>query len=96
MTQEVTEWLYEWKENGWKTAGGDDVKNKDIWMELANLAEDSTTKISWKHVVVHSRITGRVGRSIVQPINSSGKMPENSGMANTPKITEVANTGICE
>ena len=24
------------------------------------------------------------------------KMPENSGMANTPKITEVANTGIYE
>ena len=26
----VTEWIYKWKENGWKTAGGGgDVKNKD-------------------------------------------------------------------
>ena len=35
-----------------------DVKNKDEWMELANLAEDSTTKITWKHVAAHSGIAG--------------------------------------
>ena len=58
LIQGVTEWINKWKENGWKTAGGDDVKNKDVWMELANLAEDSTTKITWKHVAAHSGIAG--------------------------------------
>ena len=54
----VTEWTYKWKENGWKTASGEDVKNKEIWMELANLAQDSKTKITWKQVAAHSEIPG--------------------------------------
>ena len=58
VVQGVTEWIHKWKENGWKTAGGDDVKNKDIWMELASLAEKSTTKITWKHVAAHAGVSG--------------------------------------
>lgn len=58
VIQGVTEWIYKWNENGWKTAGGEDVKNKDIWMELANLAQDSKIKITWKHVAAHSGIPG--------------------------------------
>ena len=58
VTQEVTEWIYKFKENGWKTASGEDVKNKEIWIELANLAPDSKTKITWTHVAAHSGIPG--------------------------------------
>ena len=58
VVQGVTEWKHKWKENGWKTAGGDDVKNKDIWMELASLVEKSTTKLTWKHVAAHAGISG--------------------------------------
>ena len=28
-------WLTKWQLNNWKTTKGDDVKNKDLWKELA-------------------------------------------------------------
>lgn len=31
------EWVYKWCLNGWKTVKGDDVKNKDLWMEYLEL-----------------------------------------------------------
>ena len=58
VIQGVTEWIYKWKENGWKAAGGDDVKNKGIWLELSKLVDESTTNISWKHVSAHTGIPG--------------------------------------
>ena len=27
-------WILKWQRNGWKTAGGDPVKNQDLWEEL--------------------------------------------------------------
>lgn len=30
-------WLFEWKKNGWRTLGKDDVKNVDLWEELLRL-----------------------------------------------------------
>jgi len=31
------EWLKKWKNNGWKAASGEDVKNKDLWLQLLGL-----------------------------------------------------------
>lgn len=31
------EWIKKWERNGWKTISGDDVKNKDLWVELVEL-----------------------------------------------------------
>lgn len=31
------EWLKKWGHNGWKTVGGKDVKNKDLWLRLVEL-----------------------------------------------------------
>jgi ribonuclease HI len=33
----ITEWIWKWKRNGWKTADKQDVKNKDLWIELDGL-----------------------------------------------------------
>ena len=30
----ITEWIHNWKKNGWKTANKQPVKNKDLWTEL--------------------------------------------------------------
>ena len=30
----ITEWIHNWKKNGWKTASKQDVKNKELWLEL--------------------------------------------------------------
>tara|TARA_B100001027_G_scaffold212702_1_gene182365 strand:- start:301 stop:723 length:423 start_codon:yes stop_codon:yes gene_type:complete len=48
----ITEWIHNWKKNGWKTADKKDVKNKELWTELDELS--STFKIEWNWVKAHS------------------------------------------
>ena len=33
----ITEWINNWIKNNWKTSKKEDVKNKDLWLELYNL-----------------------------------------------------------
>ena len=37
VKQGITEWINNWKLNGWKTSKKEDVKNKDLWTQLDNL-----------------------------------------------------------
>ena len=48
----ITEWIYNWKKNGWKTANKQEDKNKDLWTELDILANEF--EISWNWVKAHS------------------------------------------
>ena len=48
----ITEWIYNWKKNGLKTANKQEVKNKDLWTELDVLANEF--EISWNWVKAHS------------------------------------------
>ena len=48
----ITEWIYNWKKNGLKTANKQEVKNKDLWTELDILANEF--EISWNWVKAHS------------------------------------------
>ena len=48
----ITEWIYNWKKNGWKTADKQPVKNKELWEELDLLANEF--EISWNWVKAHS------------------------------------------
>ena len=48
----ITEWIHNWKKNGWKTADKKNVKNKDLWTELDELS--SNFKIEWNWVKAHS------------------------------------------
>ena len=48
----ITEWIHNWKKNGWKTADKQPVKNKEIWEELDLLANEF--EISWNWVKAHS------------------------------------------
>ena len=36
----ITEWIHNWKKNGWKTANKQPVKNKDLWTELDLLTNE--------------------------------------------------------
>ena len=33
-------WIYNWIKKGWKTASGEQVKNKELWQELYNLTKE--------------------------------------------------------
>ena len=48
----ITEWIHNWKKNGWKTASKQPVKNKELWTELDNLTDEF--KIKWSWVKGHS------------------------------------------
>jgi len=48
----VQEWMPRWIAKGWRTAGGDPVKNKDLWERL-NAAIASHT-VRWKWVKGHA------------------------------------------
>ena len=34
----ITIWIKDWKKRGWKTAGKDPVKNRDLWQRLDDLS----------------------------------------------------------
>ena len=48
----ITEWIHNWKKNGWKTADKQPVKNKELWEELDLLANQF--EIAWNWVKAHS------------------------------------------
>ena len=48
----ITEWIHNWKENGWKTANKKEVSNKELWTELDQL--NSEFEINWNWVKAHS------------------------------------------
>tara|TARA_B100001248_G_scaffold59897_1_gene41081 strand:- start:4643 stop:5080 length:438 start_codon:yes stop_codon:yes gene_type:complete len=48
----ITEWIHNWKKNGWRTAAKKEVKNKELWVELDSLIQIHS--ISWDWVKGHS------------------------------------------
>jgi|TARA_B100001758_G_scaffold26259_1_gene18334 ribonuclease HI len=53
VKQGITSWIHNWKKNGWKTANGGDVKNRELWVKLDN-AREKITMIEWKWVKAHN------------------------------------------
>ncbi len=48
----ITEWIHNWKKNGWKTANKQPVKNKELWIDLDELSKNF--QIEWTWVKGHS------------------------------------------
>ena len=48
----ITEWIHNWKKNGWKTSDKQEVKNKELWTELDLLSNQF--EIKWNWVKAHS------------------------------------------
>ncbi|MFL3023672.1 MAG: ribonuclease HI [Methylophilaceae bacterium] len=43
----ISEWIINWKRNGWKSSNKKSVKNKDLWVELDNLNDLMSVKWQW-------------------------------------------------
>jgi ribonuclease HI len=43
----ITEWIHNWKRNGWQTKSKKPVVNQDLWMELDEQNERHRTEWSW-------------------------------------------------
>ena len=48
----ITQWIFNWKKNGWKTANKQPVKNQDLWIKLDELTH--TLNIKWDWVKGHA------------------------------------------
>lgn len=48
----ITEWLKNWKKNGWKTAAKKPVKNADLWQQLDEQVQRHN--VQWHWVKGHS------------------------------------------
>ena len=43
----ITEWINKWVNNNWQTAKKEDVKNKDLWIDLYKLNKSLNVKWNW-------------------------------------------------
>ena len=48
----ITDWIHNWKNNGWKTANKKPVKNKDLWISLDEVSKNHS--IDWQWIKGHS------------------------------------------
>jgi len=48
----ITEWMVQWKRNGWKTSAKKPVKNVDLWQRLDQAV--SRHRVDWQWVKGHS------------------------------------------
>jgi len=48
----ITEWMANWVRRGWKTAGGEAVKNRDLWERLH--AANTKHAVDWRWVKGHA------------------------------------------
>jgi ribonuclease HI len=48
----ITQWIFNWKKNDWKTANKKPVKNKELWQELDEQVK--IHKVSWHWVKGHA------------------------------------------
>jgi ribonuclease HI len=48
----ITEWINKWLINNWQTSKKEDVKNKDLWIELYDL--NKSLNIKWNWVKAHA------------------------------------------
>ena len=84
----ITQWSDQWIKHGWKTSSGEPVKNKEEWVKLLQLVEESNISITWNHVPGHKGISGNeeADKLAVRGANSviDQKCVEATGTEHTP------------
>jgi len=43
----ISEWILNWKKNGWRSSSKQPVKNQDLWMRLDELKQGMTIEWNW-------------------------------------------------
>ena len=61
----ITEWIHKWSRNNWQTSKKENVKNKELWVELFDLSK--SFEISWIWVKAHA------GNTLNEEVDSLAK-----------------------
>lgn len=43
----ITQWIHNWRRNGWRTASKKPVKNQDLWRELLEVMKPHDVRWEW-------------------------------------------------
>lgn len=75
VQQGITEWLPGWMRRGWKTSGGEPVKNQDLWQRLHAAA--ARHRVRWLWVKGHAghpdnERVDALARAQAQAVRASG------------------------
>lgn len=59
----ITQWIFGWKNRGWKTAENQEVSNQDLWIQLDEIVHllkksQEDLKIKWSYVRGHTGVIG--------------------------------------
>ena len=65
----ITEWINTWVLNNWKTSKKEDVKNKDLWLELHKLNQSLNVKWNW--------VKAHAGNSLNEEVDMLAKKAAN-------------------
>ena len=49
----ITSWIINWKRNGWRTAAGSAVKNKELWVAIDEV-RNKLNLVEWRWVKAHN------------------------------------------
>ncbi|MCG8099694.1 MAG: ribonuclease HI, partial [Candidatus Thiodiazotropha taylori] len=63
----ITQWIHNWKKNGWKTAARKAVKNADLWQALDS--EVKKHQVDWHWVKGHA---GHPGNELADQLANKG------------------------
>jgi ribonuclease HI len=74
----VTQWIAGWKRNGWRTAGGQEVKNGDLWRRLD--AAQARHNVRWEWIRGHAghpenERADALARAGMAPYRAAAKAP---------------------
>ncbi|MEZ4103134.1 MAG: ribonuclease HI [Candidatus Paceibacterota bacterium] len=67
----ITQWVFDWEKNDWKTKNKTDVLNKDLWQRLIEVTKDK--EIEYKHVEGHVGIAGNERVDVIANSFARGK-----------------------
>lgn len=73
----ISEWIFLWKKNGWRTSEKKPVKNQDLWQKLDALAASvSSLPIKWEWVKGHAgntynEICDKMTQDAIESVESS-------------------------
>ena len=48
----ITEWIHKWVKNNWQTSKKEDVKNKELWIQLYEIT--NSLDVEWQWVKAHA------------------------------------------
>ncbi len=77
LIQGITQWVWGWRQKGWRTAAGGEVLNRDLWEQLFALASARGSKgIDWRWVRGHVGTAGNERCDEIAVAFASGQPPD--------------------